>query len=71
MTPKFAVTGEASGMKKDGSGVLTNLDALATYNFNQNFAFSFGYQHRYARIDRGDREIFRLKGSYFGVSVRF
>ena len=71
MTPKFAVTGEASGMKKGGTGVLTNLDALATYNFNQNFGVSFGYQHRYARIDQGDREVFRLKGSYFGVSVRF
>ena len=71
LTPNFAVTGEASGMKKEGSGVLTNLDGLATYNFNRNFAVSFGYQHRYARIDQGDREIFRLKGTYFGVSVRF
>jgi len=47
------------------------LDILATYNFNQNFGVSFGYQHRYARIDQGDREIFRLKGSYLGASVRF
>jgi hypothetical protein len=71
LTPNFAVTGEASGMKKDGSGVLTNLDGLATYSFNRNFAVSFGYQHRYARIDQGDREIYRLKGSYFGATVRF
>ena len=71
LTPKFAVNGEASGMSKGGSGVLTNLDASAIYNFNPNLAFSFGYQHRYARLDRGDREIFRLKGTYFGASVRF
>ena len=71
LTPNFAVTGEASGMKKDGSGVLTNLDGVASYNFNQNFAVSFGYQHRYARIDQGDREVYRLKGSYFGATVRF
>lgn len=71
LTPNFAVTGEASGMKRDGSGVLTNLDAVASYNFNRNIAVSFGYQHRYARLDQGDREIYRLKGSYFGATVRF
>ena len=71
LTPHLSATGEASGMKRDGTGVLTNLDGVLTYNFNQNFAVSFGYQHRYARIDQGAREIFRLKGSYFGASVRF
>ena len=71
LTPNFAVTGEASGMKRDGSGVLTNVDGVVNYNFNRNFAVSFGYQHRYARIDQGDREIYRLKGSYFGATVRF
>ena len=71
LTPAFSLSGEASGMKRDGSGVLTNLDGLATYNFNRHFAVSFGYQHRYARIDKGDREVYRLKGTYFGASVRF
>jgi len=71
LTPAFSLSGEASGMKKDGSGVLTNLEGLGTYNFGRHFAVSFGYQHRYARLDKGDREIYRIKGSYFGATVRF
>ena len=72
LTPAAAVALEASGMKKGGTGVLTNLDATFFYNFNQYFAVSAGYQNRYARIDQpGRREIFRLAGGYFGVVARF
>ena len=71
LTPNFSVTGEANGMKREGTGVLTNLDGVASYHFGRNFAASLGYQHRYARFDQGDREIYRLKGWYFGATVRF
>lgn len=72
LTPGAAVTLEASGMKKDGTGVLTNVDAVFNYNFNKHFALSLGYQNRYARVDQlGNREIFRLAGGYFGAVVRF
>lgn len=72
LTPAAAIVVEASGMKKGGTGVLTNLDATFFFNFNQYFAVSIGYENRYARIDRpGRREIFRLAGAYFGVAARF
>lgn len=72
LTPAAALVVEASGMKKGGTGVLTNLDATFFYNFNKYFAVSIGYENRYARLDQpGRREIFRLAGAYFGVTVRF
>ena len=72
LTPAAAVVLEASGMRKGGTGALTNLDATFFYNFNKSFAVSLGYENRYARIDRpGRREIFRLAGAYFGVAARF
>ena len=72
ITPAAAIVFEASGMRKGGTGVLTNLDATFFYNFNQHFAVSIGYENRYARVDQpGRREIFRLAGTYFGVAARF
>ena len=72
LTPAAALLLEASGLKKEGTGVLTNLDATFFYNFNRHFALSIGYENRYARVDQPERrEFFRLAGGYFGVTVRF
>ncbi len=72
LTPNFALTVEASGMRRESEGVLTNVDAVATFNFNPHAAVSFGYQNRYARVAGvAVRETFRLKGGYLGVTLRF
>lgn len=75
LTPALALTVEGVGMKRDSEGVMTELDAAATYSLLPNLAISYGYRNSYNRVlpveTTGDRALFRLRGQYFGVSVRF
>ena len=74
LTPALAVSIEGVGMKRDAIGVMTDFDASVTYNAIPNLAFSYGYRNSYNRFKQdepGDRTIYRLKGQYFGVTVRF
>jgi hypothetical protein len=75
LTPALALTAEGVGMKEEDTGVWTDFDASATYNVKPNFAFSYGYRNSYFRDKsvetEGDRAVFRLRGQYFSVTVRF
>ncbi len=75
LTPALSVTVEAVGMKRESEGVMTNFEAQVTYNAIPNLGFSYGYRNSYNRVknieESGDRAVFRLRGQYFGVSVRF
>lgn len=75
LTPALSLTVEAVGMKRQSEGVMTNFEAQATYNAIPNLGFSYGYRNSYNRVknieESGDRAVFRLRGQYFGVSVRF
>lgn len=74
LTPALAVTVEALGMQRESVGVMTDLDFSATYNAIPNLAFSYGYRNSYNRfkdIEPDSRAIFRVRGQYFSVTVRF
>ncbi|HSF20152.1 MAG TPA: hypothetical protein VLK65_31845 [Vicinamibacteria bacterium] len=75
LTPALAVTAEGLGMKRESEGVVTDVDVMATYNFIPNVAFSYGYRNSYNRVksveEVDDRAVFRMRGQYFGVTVRF
>jgi hypothetical protein len=75
LTPALSLTVEAVGMKRESKGVMTNFEALATYNAIPNLAFTYGYRNSYNRVktveEIGDRAVFRLKGQFFAVTVRF
>lgn len=74
LTPALALSLEAMGMKRESTGVMTDLDASVTYNAIPNLAFSYGYRNSYNRFkenEPGSRSIYRIKGQYFGVIVRF
>ena len=74
LTPALAVTFEANGMKRESTGVMTDLDGSVTYNAIPNLAFTYGYRNSYNRFKSGEpesRAIYRLRGQYFGVSIRF
>lgn len=75
LTPAMALTLEAVGMKREATGVMTELEASATYNLMPNLAISYGYRNSYNRFKEleasGDRAVFRLRGQYVGVTVRF
>ena len=75
LTPALSVTVEAVGMKHQGGGVMTDFEAQATYNAIPKLGFSYGYRNSYRRVnkieDSGGRAVFRLRGQYFGVLVRF
>lgn len=74
LTPALAVSVEAVGMKRESTGVMTDFDASVTYNAIPNLAFSYGYRNSYNRFKENepeDRAIYRLKGQYFGVTIRF
>jgi hypothetical protein len=74
LTPALAVTAEALGWKND-EGVWTDFDASATYSAGRNFGLSYGYRNSYVRYKYievvSDRAVMRLRGMYFGITVRF
>ncbi|MFQ5792477.1 MAG: hypothetical protein ACE5JI_18560 [Acidobacteriota bacterium] len=71
LTPALSLTAEASGMKRESEGVITDVEGVITYNLSRNFALSFGYRNSYTRWNEGgDRATFRLRGNFFSVSFR-
>jgi hypothetical protein len=74
MTPSLALSVEGMGWKND-DGVWTDFDASATYSAGRNLGFSYGYRNSYVRFryiePAGDRAVMRVRGHYFGVTVRF
>ena len=74
LTPALAVSVEALGMKREETGVMTDVDFSITYNAVPSLGFSYGYRNSYNRfknVEPESRAIFRLRGQYFGVTVRF
>ena len=74
LTPALAVATEALGMKRESIGVMTDVDVSITYNAVPSLGFSYGYRNSYNRfknVEPASRAIFRLRGQYFGVTVRF
>jgi hypothetical protein len=74
LTPALAVSVEGVGMKRESIGVMTDVDTSITYNAIPNLAFSYGYRNSYNRFKESEpdsRSIYRLKGQYFSVTVRF
>ena len=74
LTPALAVSVEGLGMKRETIGVMTDFDTSITYNAIPNLALSYGYRNSYNRFKEDEpeaRTIYRLKGQYFGVTVRF
>ena len=74
LTPALAVSVEGVGMKREAIGVMTDFDTSVTYNAIPNLAFSYGYRNSYNRFKEDEpasRAIYRLRGQYFGITVRF
>jgi len=74
LTPALAVSGAALGMKREAIGVMTDVEVSVTYNAVPSFAVSYGYRNSYNRfknVEPGSRAIFRLRGQYFGITIRF
>lgn len=74
LTPALAFSMEGVGMKRETIGVMTDFDASVTYSAAPSLAFSYGYRNSYNRFKEDEpatRAIYRLKGQYFGVTVRF
>jgi len=75
LTPALALTVEGVGMKRESQGVMTEFEAAASYSLIPNLAVSYGYRNSYNRVSPvesfGDRALFRLRGQYFAVTVRF
>ncbi|MGH9318491.1 MAG: hypothetical protein ACRD21_06705 [Vicinamibacteria bacterium] len=75
LTPALALTVEGIGMKKESEGVWTDFNAAASYSAIPNIALTYGYRNSYARFKgiepAGDRAVMRIRGQYFGVTVRF
>ncbi len=75
LTPALAVSVEGMGWKNESEGVWTDFDASATYSAGRNLGFSYGYRNSYVRFKSieaaGDRAVMRVRGQYFGVTVRF
>jgi len=74
LTPALAVTVEALGMRRETIGVMTDFDTSITYNAIPNLAFSYGYRNSYNRFKEDEpasRAIYRMRGQYFGITVRF
>lgn len=70
LTPALAITLEGEGMKKDGTGVITDWYAAASYSLGANFSIAFGYRNLYAKWLEGGRATYRLEGYYFSGSIR-
>ncbi len=75
LTPALALTVEGMGWKSESEGVWTDFDASATYSGGRNFGLTYGYRNSYVRFKyieaAGDRAVFRVRGQYFAVTVRF
>jgi hypothetical protein len=71
LTPGLALTAEATGMKKDGSGVITDFEGVITYNLSRNIGVSFGYRNYYTKWLKEGRATFRMEGYFFSGSIRF
>jgi hypothetical protein len=71
LTPALALTAEASGMKRESSGVITDFEGVITYNLSRNLGVSFGYRNLYAKWLKEGRATFRLEGYFFSGTVRF
>lgn len=75
LTPALALTVEGMGWKNEGEGVWTDFDASASYSAGRNLGFSYGYRNSYYRFKslepEGDRAVMRIRGQYFGITVRF
>lgn len=74
LTPALAVTVEGTGMKRESEGVITDFEAVVTYNASANFGFSYGYRNSYNRVKSIEpigRAVFRLDGQFFGATIRF
>jgi hypothetical protein len=75
LTPAMAVSVEGLGMKRESTGVMTEIDAAVTYNMHPSFAITYGYRNSYNRFKElegaGDRSVYRLRGQFVGVVVRF
>jgi len=75
LTPALALSVEGIGWKNESEGVWTDFDANATYSAGRNLGFSYGYRNSYVRFKSiepiGDRAVMRVRGQYFGVTVRF
>jgi hypothetical protein len=71
LTPGLALNAEAAGMKKEGSGVITDFEGSVIYNLSRNFAVSFGYRNFYAKWLKAGRATFRIEGYFFSAIIRF
>jgi hypothetical protein len=71
LTPGLALTAEATGMKKEGSGVITDFEGSATYNVSRNFGVALGYRNFYAKWLKGGRATFRIEGYFYSAIIRF
>ena len=75
LTPSFYVTTEWAGMKRDSRGVISDFDVNVAFSAGPMFFFEYGYRNLYVRDytveEDGGRAVFRLRGQYFGVGVRF
>ncbi len=74
LTPALAISVEGLGMKREAIGVMTDFDTSITYNAVPSLAFSYGYRNSYNRFkahEPASRTIYRLRGQYFGITVRF
>jgi hypothetical protein len=71
LTPGLALTAEATGMKKDDSGVITDFEGSAIYNLSRNIGVSFGYRNLYVKWLKGGRATFRMEGYFFSGIIRF
>jgi hypothetical protein len=80
VTPNLAVDSELAFFRIpdklseqiEGDGSYTDFDLHATYNFNKNVGFRFGWRRTHifynVDLDRGDLE---FKGTYFGGVIRY
>jgi hypothetical protein len=71
LTPAFALTAEATGMKRESSGVITDFEGAATFNLSRNIGLTLGYRNLYCKWLKGGRATFRLQGYYYGATIRF
>ncbi|MFX1417175.1 MAG: hypothetical protein ACFFC0_10210 [Promethearchaeota archaeon] len=71
LTPALALTAEATGMKRESTGVITDFEGVVTYNLSRNIGVSVGYRNFYAKWLKQGRAVFRMEGYFFSGTVRF
>jgi uncharacterized Fe-S cluster-containing radical SAM superfamily enzyme len=58
-------------MRRGDQEVITDLEAVATYNLGRHVALSFGYRNFYGKLDEAERRsTFRLRGSFASFTLR-